>query len=94
MRQVMVVVCKGTTTTSTINHFSPPTTQNLRAAHQSRSTNCQVRPYHQLPSESMTEPTWTLEDRQPQPFGLETSCASSLGWSHTLWSYLVAVGWP
>ncbi|KAK3887598.1 hypothetical protein Pcinc_008302 [Petrolisthes cinctipes] len=68
--------------------------RNLRAAHQSRSTNFQVRPYHQRPSESMTEPTWTLEDRQPQPFGLETSCAFSLGWSHTLWSYLVAVGCP
>ncbi|KAK3891617.1 hypothetical protein Pcinc_004505 [Petrolisthes cinctipes] len=38
--------------------------KNLRAAHQSRSTNFQVRPYHQRPSESMTEPTWTLEDRQ------------------------------
>ncbi|KAK3888270.1 hypothetical protein Pcinc_007657 [Petrolisthes cinctipes] len=68
--------------------------ENLRAAHKSRSTNFQVRPYHQRPSESMTEPTWTLEDRQPQPFGLETSCAFSSGWSRTFWSYLVAVGCP
>ncbi|KAK4314927.1 hypothetical protein Pmani_013839 [Petrolisthes manimaculis] len=83
--------CKGTTTTSTINHSSPPTSQNLRAAHLSRSINFKVRPYHQRPSELMTEPTRNPEDKQPQLFGLETSCAFSPGWSRTLFGVTL---WP
>ncbi|KAK3887709.1 hypothetical protein Pcinc_008194 [Petrolisthes cinctipes] len=58
--------------------------QSHRAAHQSRSTNFQVRPYHHWPSESMTELTGTLADRHPQPFGLKTSCALSWLVSYSL----------